>query len=164
SSLDVDVARLADRSILIATRDQLTTALALIELDGVARRLTLLPPDLPREHVPAIAAKAEVDAAVGSEDTHGNIAAPLQVICRPPRPGAPRARDGGPTEWFMLTSGTSGAPKMGVHSLPGLPAAITRRERDGETIVWSPFYDIRRYGGLQILLRAILDGGSMVLS
>ena len=26
------------------------------------------------------------------------------------------------------------------------------------------FYDIRRYGGLQIFLRAIIGGGSMVLS
>ncbi len=30
--------------------------------------------------------------------------------------------------------------------------------------VWSTFYDIRRYGGLQILLRALIGGGSMVLS
>ena len=70
--------------VLIATRDQLTTALGLIELDGVARRLTLLPPDLPHEHVSAIAAKAEVYAVVGSEDTHeANVAAALKVICRP---------------------------------------------------------------------------------
>jgi hypothetical protein len=47
SSLDCNIASLQGRSVLIATRDQLTTALALIELDGVARRLTLLPPDLP---------------------------------------------------------------------------------------------------------------------
>jgi acyl-CoA synthetase (AMP-forming)/AMP-acid ligase II len=30
--------------------------------------------------------------------------------------------------------------------------------------VWATFYDIRRYGGLQIFLRAILSGGSMVLT
>src|SRR6202012_6136904 len=30
--------------------------------------------------------------------------------------------------------------------------------------VWATFYDIRRYGGLQIFLRAIVGGGSMVLS
>ena len=30
--------------------------------------------------------------------------------------------------------------------------------------VWATFYDIRRYGGLQIFLRAIIGGGSMVLS
>jgi hypothetical protein len=37
---------LADRSVLIATRDQVTAVLALIELDGVARRLTLCPPEV----------------------------------------------------------------------------------------------------------------------
>jgi acyl-coenzyme A synthetase/AMP-(fatty) acid ligase len=30
--------------------------------------------------------------------------------------------------------------------------------------MWSTFYDIRRYGGLQIFLRALLGGGSLVLS
>jgi len=166
SSLDVDVGRLEDRSVLIATRDQLTTALALIELDGVARRLTLLPPDFPREHVSAISVKAEVDATVGSEDAgEGSIAAALKVICRPQIAPVARPRlDRRPTEWVMFTSGTTGVPKMVVHSLNGLTAAIARDARRDQAIVWSTFYDIRRYGGLQILLRAILDGGSMVLS
>src|SRR5262249_25798098 len=31
-------------------------------------------------------------------------------------------------------------------------------------IVWGPFYDLRRYGGLQIFLRAVLGGTSLVLS
>ena len=31
-------------------------------------------------------------------------------------------------------------------------------------VIWSTFYDIRRYGGLQIFLRALLGGGSLVLS
>jgi acyl-CoA synthetase (AMP-forming)/AMP-acid ligase II len=30
--------------------------------------------------------------------------------------------------------------------------------------IWSTFYDVRRYGGLQILLRGLLGGGSLVLS
>jgi acyl-CoA synthetase (AMP-forming)/AMP-acid ligase II len=34
----------------------------------------------------------------------------------------------------------------------------------GHGAVWSTFYDMRRYGGLQIFLRAMLGGGSMVLS
>src|SRR5690242_12988907 len=55
---------LAGRSVLIRTADQLTAALALIELDGVARRLVLCPPDLSAEHVPSIATTAAVDAVV----------------------------------------------------------------------------------------------------
>src|ERR1700730_6921310 len=53
TSLDIDLSKLHGRSVLIATRDQLTAALALIELDGVARRLTLVPPDVPRQPLPA---------------------------------------------------------------------------------------------------------------
>src|SRR5205823_12826674 len=51
-----------------------------------------------------------------------------------------------------------------VHTLASLEGAI----REGHTLagsaVWSTFYDIRRYGGLQIFLRALLGGGSLVLS
>jgi acyl-CoA synthetase (AMP-forming)/AMP-acid ligase II len=34
----------------------------------------------------------------------------------------------------------------------------------GAPPVWATFYDIRRYGGLQIFLRAVIGGGSMVLT
>ena len=45
TSLGGGLAELAGRSVLVATKNQSTGALALIELDGVARRLTILPPD-----------------------------------------------------------------------------------------------------------------------
>src|SRR5262244_1104297 len=55
-------------SVLIATQDQLATALALIELDGVVRRLTLCPPDLPQEYLSSIIVKAGIDAIVCDYD------------------------------------------------------------------------------------------------
>src|SRR5262249_34805305 len=69
------------------------------------------------------------------------------------------------TEWLMLTSGTSGLPKMVGHTLDRLAGAIIAEgpARHAKA-TWATFYDIRRYGGLQILLRAIIGGGSMVLS
>ena len=70
------------------------------------------------------------------------------------------------TDWILLTSGTTGAPKLVLHTLASLVAAIRRAANvgaRGET-VWSTFYDIRRFGGLQIFLRALVGGGSMVLS
>ena len=68
-----------------------------------------------------------------------------------------------PTEWVLLTSGTTGLPKMVVHSLASLTGAI--KTGVGENpVVWGTFYDVRRYGGLQILLRTVLGGGSLVLS
>src|SRR6185437_2531039 len=51
-----------------------------------------------------------------------------------------------------------------VHSLTSLSGAITPGSSLAAPVVWATFYDIRRYGGLQILLRALLGGGSLVLS
>ncbi|PYM67581.1 MAG: long-chain fatty acid--CoA ligase, partial [Candidatus Rokuibacteriota bacterium] len=64
SSLGGRLEELRGRSVLIATSDQLTAALALIELDGVVRRLVLGPPDLPSEHLSHIVTTAAVDALV----------------------------------------------------------------------------------------------------
>jgi acyl-coenzyme A synthetase/AMP-(fatty) acid ligase len=69
-----------------------------------------------------------------------------------------------PTEWVLLTSGTTGFPKMVSHSLRSLTAAINTSKIGEKPPVWGTFYDVRRYGGLQVLFRAILGGGSFVLS
>jgi len=166
TSLGGRLPELRDRSVLIATGDQLTSALALIELDGVARRLILCPPDLAPEHLPSVIADAEADALVSAEADRGRDAPGIDVVVCDPAlmlwaedRAAPRQ-----TEWVMFTSGTTGAPKMVQHSLAGLTAAIKRNAGHDGPPVWGTFYDIRRYGGLQIFFRALLDGGSLVLS
>ena len=50
-----DLRDLRGRSVLIAVEDQLTAGLALLELDGVARRLVLLPPGIPAASTKTIA-------------------------------------------------------------------------------------------------------------
>src|ERR1700733_4515910 len=69
TSLGGRLEELAGKSVLIATGSQLTTALALIELDGIARRLTVLPPDADPEHFAAIVTGADVDAVVVDRST-----------------------------------------------------------------------------------------------
>jgi acyl-CoA synthetase (AMP-forming)/AMP-acid ligase II len=161
------LAELAGRSVVVATSSQLTSALALIELDGVARRLTILPPDTAAEHLGTLFACAEADAVVIDEGTPDNAAfdLPVRVVCAPAIVQAGRlSLPQVPTEWVLLTSGTSGVPKMAVHSLASLIAPIGDGQRLGGAVVWGTFYDIRRYGGLQIFLRAIIGGASLVLS
>src|SRR4030081_1791295 len=127
TSLGGRLPELRARSVLIAPGDQLATALALIELDGVARRLILCPPDVAPEHIPSVIADAGVDAlvtAMADETRDTGIA--LAVTCGPAL--TPRAEDRvapRPTEWVMFTSGTTGAPKMVQHSLAGPPAPLT---------------------------------------
>jgi acyl-coenzyme A synthetase/AMP-(fatty) acid ligase len=158
---------LRGRSVLIATTDQLSAALALMELDGIARRLVLWPADLPIEHVPYVIASVPVDAivsdgtALGADDP---TVGPCVTCSAEIVPASCDRSASNPTEWILLTSGTTGRPKMVVHTLPSLCGAIEDGGWLGGTLVWSTFYDIRRYGGLQIFLRAMLTGGSLVLS
>ena len=167
SSLGGALPALEGRSVLIATSDQLTAALALIELDGVARRLIICPPDLPPERLSQVMTMAQADAIVsGPQWPRAAVCdLPLRVICSPTiTHNDTRSPNRYRTEWIMLTSGTTGTPKMVVHTLESLTAAIKIDPDRKDPIVWGTFYDIRRYGGLQIFLRAVLGRTSLVLS
>jgi acyl-coenzyme A synthetase/AMP-(fatty) acid ligase len=89
---------------------------------------------------------------------------PIVTCCLDLAPGTVDRRARLQTEWILLTSGTTGPPKMVVHTLASLAGAMKARGTPAGPALWSTFYDIRRYGGLQILLRATLGGGSLVLS
>jgi acyl-coenzyme A synthetase/AMP-(fatty) acid ligase len=167
TSLGGRLGELAGKSVLVATSNQLTTALALIELDGEARRLTILPPGTAEDHLGALIAEAEADAVVVDDGTPRHQAFDLSVraVCAPDvaaldRPPLPHAQ----TEWVLLTSGTAGVPKMVAHTLASLTAPIGAGRRLDGAVVWGTFYDIRRYGGLQIFLRAVVGGASLILS
>jgi acyl-coenzyme A synthetase/AMP-(fatty) acid ligase len=165
SALDGRSEELRGRSVLIATTDQLTAALALIELDGVARRVVLCPSDLPLQYLPFVMNAAEVDAIVTDRDTLGPDIPAVRSFVRCDAkvvPGEPDRHVSHQTEWILLTSGTTGLPKLTLHTLASLTGAIGYASTPG--VVWATFYDIRRYGGLQIFLRAILSGASLVLS
>lgn len=157
---------LSRRSVLLAVGDQLTSALAMTEIDGVARRMLLCPPDLAADHVEALIDDAAIDAVVTDQPARWADAGVYLVLgAHSPERSAVKAKTERATEWLMLTSGTSGVPKIVGHTLEGLTGAIVADgPARGAPPVWATFYDIRRYGGLQIFLRAILSGGSMVLS
>jgi acyl-coenzyme A synthetase/AMP-(fatty) acid ligase len=167
SSLGGALEKLRGRSVLLVTNDQVAAALALMELDGVARRMVLCPPDICLEHVPSVVAAAGVDAIVSDRDIPAASAPGVGffVTCSPQIVRADRDRSMSHlTEWILLTSGTTGAPKMVLHTLSSLCGAVTSVREKAQQVVWSTFYDVRRYGGLQIFFRALFDGASLVLS
>jgi acyl-coenzyme A synthetase/AMP-(fatty) acid ligase len=168
SALGGRTEELRGRSVLIATTEQLTAALALIELDGIARRIIVCPSDLPLDHLPYVIHAADVETIVSDQsalrlDTPRGVSF---VTCSPKIEPISHDRSAQPcqTEWILLTSGTTGLPKLVVHTLASLTGAIEHSDTPTDQVVWSTFYDIRRYGGLQIFLRAVLTGTSLVLS
>ncbi len=159
---------LCGRSVVVATTHQLTAIAALVELDGAARRIVLYPPDLSLEYLPYVVQSAEADAIVsdrattGTRDSRRCLSDSVQLD-EDARQFSLRRYEH-ETEWVLLTSGTTGRPKLVVHTLASLAGAIEAGATPADGVVWSTFYDIRRYGGLQIFLRAALTGTSLVLS
>ena len=167
STLSIAADGLRGRVVLLHARQQMAAALAMAELDGVAARLILAPPDLPPSQLSDAVAEAGVEVVL-SDDAE---AAPLILgeacigLCGLPisstQVSQKRDLD---TEWLLFTSGTTGRPKLVVHDLRSLTGPTQDTLRAAPGAMWSTFYDIRRYGGLQIMLRAFLGGGSMVFS
>lgn len=153
-------ADMAGRNVLLRTSNQIFAALGLIELDGVAARIVIAPPDIKLEHLPAIAQGAGIDTVV-SDDRALALAGLDFAQLRLPPPGE-TVKPSRHSEWVLFTSGTTGIPKMVAHSLEALTGAI--QPATAHDIVWGTFYDIRRYGGLQILLRALVGQASLILS
>ena len=150
-------APLRGRKVAIDVADMADALGAMIELDGWAARIALLPPGLSSDARRDLLAVAEVDAIVGDYRDLGINAFTYDVGAL--RPAPPPVGDAA-TQWALPTSGTSGKPKLALHSLASLTAAIA----PAPPTSWGTFYDIRRYGGLQIALRALLGGGDLTLT
>jgi acyl-coenzyme A synthetase/AMP-(fatty) acid ligase len=154
---------LRGRNVVLRMQDQLTAALALIELDGVARRMVICTPDLAPEHLAGVVRDSEADALLRDAAAAVPSFPGIEVFeCGALEPTVVERRQSHETEWVLLTSGTTGAPKLVQHTLMTLTSAFAQAPPQG-TVLWSTFYDIRRYGGMQIFLRG-LQAGALVLS
>ena len=157
---------LAGQSILVRMARQIGAAQALVELDGLARRIVLCPPDLLPEHLAHVIRTAEAEAIVTDavDEPLARLGLPIHRLERPTATLPAGVGPSHETEWVLFTSGTTGPPKLVTHSLAGLTGAIPPPQPAAERAIWGTFYDIRRYGGLQILLRALTGGCALILS
>ena len=167
SILDGRGEELRGRSVVIMTAGQLSTALAMFELDGIARRIVIYPYELTLDYLSFVIGATNAAAIVSDRSALPGGSASVRHYTPGPHTIIPRNYDRNTqqqTEWITFTSGTMGPPKLVVHTLSSLTGAIRCNEILPKRVVWGTLYDIRRFGGLQVFLRAILSGSSLVLS
>jgi acyl-coenzyme A synthetase/AMP-(fatty) acid ligase len=169
SVFNCHAADLHGRSIVLAAIGKFAAAAAMIALDGVVRRMVLYPPDLSREHLSFVAQTAEAGVILIDEPLTAQLISGLpdsQILTLTPPTNTSHIPPPTPllTEWILLTSGTTGRPKLVQHNLASLTGDIDFQRPPEHQTVWSTFYDIRRYGGLHIFLDAVTSGASLVLA
>ena len=150
------------RKVLLRTSDQLFAALGLIELDGVAARIVIAPPDVKPEHLPVRdRARRPSTVVVGDDPALAVDGVRFEPLHLPQAGRRHRA----------VAKDRMGAVHLRHHrraqdggAYAGRPDRRDRSPATQKDIVWGTFYDIRRYGGLQILLRALLGQASLILS
>jgi acyl-coenzyme A synthetase/AMP-(fatty) acid ligase len=165
--LDASLDELRGKSVVLATVDQFRAAATLVQIDGIARRIVLYPPDVPLENLSYVAKTAEADIIITDQPEIEPDAYGVSRIVRCGRKITPCEQDRGTafeTEWILLTSGTTGLPKLAMHTLASLAGSAWHTDPAAASMVWSTFYDMRRYGGLHIFLHAALTGTSLVVS
>ncbi len=157
----------AGKSVLLMAREALDCALCLLELDGVARRIVICPPDLSTRHLTAISKQAEVDVVIGdNSEEHAALFDAGVERTTVHRLAIPKTHLSIPhieTEWVLLTSGTTAEPKLVVHDFKSLTLNIRKPDSTSEPIIWSSFNDTRRFSGLQMFLHALLTDSTLVM-
>ena len=162
--------RLRGRCVAVRVADDLIASIVLVLLDGVARRLLILSPgtqgeDLRDQLRLADASVLVVDVSLDSDPTDGLTTVAVRTIAEllSEQPGPVMGSEEQDTEWLIATSGTTGRPKVVVHSLRSLTRSIRPDGKSRGEVVWGLAYGVTRFAGLQVLLQSLLSGSTLVV-
>ncbi|WP_138435147.1 ANL family adenylate-forming protein [Marinobacter shengliensis] len=66
------------------------------------------------------------------------------------------------TQWLLITSGTTGTPKVVAHTLESL-TRTTAKSGAGSQLTWGLLYDPARFAGFQVVLQAMMSNAKLVV-
>ncbi len=178
--------RIQDHNVLIRADDPIGLAPLLVALDGVCRQITLLSGQWPAEHLAEVAARSQSDIVFASGpagahfepiDTQSVDLTPLGLATRDgawtafflsnSHPGEaatrPDAAQRHLTRWVLPTSGTTGTPKLVVHSLASLTRSAKFDQDRGGAYRWGALYNLTGFAGLQVFLQSWCAGSCLIL-
>lgn len=154
---------LAGSRVAISLRDPVSVVRALIALDGQVDAILLLSHALPVETALELARGAGCTDFV--TDHLAQQANGIPTLSLEAALGSFRREEPLATQWLMTTSGTTGLPKIVSHTLRSLARSVYRFDaKPGEALPsWGLLYDPTRFAGVQVVLQALMGGGSLVV-
>lgn len=132
--------------------------LGLLALDGFCESLLLLPASLEEPVC------ADLASRTGSAWLYADrYLQPAPFDDAPAATELPAASRDGDTQWLLATSGTTGTPKIIIHTLSSLCRTVKHNHVRGAEFVWGLIYDPCRFAGLQVVLQSLLGGSCLVV-
>ena len=166
SSRQDELQRFRGSKVALQFEDDLLLAKALVLLDGVAQQIFLLPSDISPSIADQFLVKSE--STVLLTDSPSRPSAP-NVACSSSWSGGELPMFdsqpsvlAGTTDWILATSGTTGVPKLVVHSVLTLTRSVRPNVEKGRSFCWGLLYELARFAGLQVYLQAMVSGSILV--
>lgn len=138
----------------------------LLELDGQAKKIFLLPAELRGQDLTDLFCREGIETLL--TDCHSDWSAPgnglrgvIASECGMGEEGpANPSRPGTPSLWLIPSSGSTGCPKFIPHTSAALVSQIKKGSQMGRR--WGLLYDPARFAGVQVLLQAMLNSETLL--
>ncbi len=162
-SLLAIVPKLGPRSRLaLSIRNPETLLKVLAAYDGRSEALLLLSSELAPDEVQALAVDAKATVIVSDRPDIRGAHSPDSILSESGVAQDTMSLEETETKWIMTTSGTTGRPKMVNHTLARLARTVRPVRPEAPAPVWGLTYEATRFAGLQVVLQAVLGGGTLV--
>ena len=150
-----------DDRVGLCLTDAGTLIAALVALDGAVEAVLLLSRALAVPDALALAADATVLVTDRPDLAAAARAAGLPCLTLDAAIGGTVPHVTVRTRWLMTTSGTTGLPKIVPHTLASLARTVSRALA-APPPRWGLLYDPTRFAGMQVVLQALIGGGTLI--
>jgi len=162
------------KSVALAFDNPLHWAFAYVFLDGIAKTISLLPADLEIEITRQYFESSGTEIVLhGDDQPFENVIfqsidfVNINKIFR----GQPQPSNSNVTidlklksRWLIPTSGTSGNPKLIMHTLESLSHTVKRKSEKSGNYHWGMLYKLNRFAGVQVFLQSFLSNSTLIFT